>query len=95
MMASRWCDSGDAGHLARGYTGGGLTDWSLPSKGELHALWRYPGFQYAIGGFACVQYWSSSNGFKANRAHAMNFLNGFDGEYTKSDNFGVRPVRAF
>ena len=32
------CNSGDAGELARGYTGGGMTDWSLPSEDEINAL---------------------------------------------------------
>ena len=49
----------NAANAVRGYTGGGQTDWSLPSKDELNALYYYPN-RNAIGGFASSTYWSSS-----------------------------------
>jgi hypothetical protein len=87
------CDSGDAGELARGYTGGGQTDWSLPSLYELNALYYYTG-RNAIGGFAADDYWSSSQSTKYN-AWFQNFTKGNQREYEKNDANGVRPVRAF
>ena len=90
------CDSGDAGELARGYTGGGQSDWSLPSQDELNALYYYPN-RNAIGGFASARYWSSSQEpDNTNYAWAQDFTSGDQspGEL-KTDTFGVRPVRAF
>jgi hypothetical protein len=87
------CDSGDAGELARGYTGGGQTDWSLPSLYELNALFYYPG-RNAIGGFAADDYWSSTQQL-ASTAWFQNFTKGNQREYTKNNANGVRPVRAF
>ena len=90
------CDSGDAGELARGYTGGGQSDWSLPSQDELNALYYYPD-RNAIGGFASARYWSSSQEpDNTNYAWAQDFTSGDQspGEL-KTDTFGVRPVRAF
>ncbi|NBR57510.1 MAG: DUF1566 domain-containing protein, partial [Chitinophagia bacterium] len=46
-----------AAGLARAYTGGGYTDWYLPSKDELNKL-RIN--RDVIGGFADDYYWSSS-----------------------------------
>jgi hypothetical protein len=49
-----------AAGLARAYTGGGYTDWYLPSKEELNKLYIN---RVAIGGFALVSqswYWNST-----------------------------------
>ena len=88
------CNSGDAGELARGYTGGGMTDWSLPSQDEINALYYYPN-RNAIGGFAADLYWSSSQ-HDASGAWWQSFANGYQNyNYYKGKTFGVRPVRAF
>jgi hypothetical protein len=46
-----------AAGLARAYDGGGYYDWFLPSKDELNKLYINRG---AVGGFASISYWSSS-----------------------------------
>ena len=46
-----------AAGLARAYTGGGYTDWYLPSQDELNKLYLK---KTAIGGFASFYYWSST-----------------------------------
>lgn len=47
--------------LATGYRGGGLSDWYLPSGGELTELCKYTG-RNAIGGFSAAKYASSTVG---------------------------------
>jgi hypothetical protein len=49
--------------LAAGYRGGGLSDWYLPSGGELTELCKYTG-RSAIGGFTADAYVSSTVGMK-------------------------------
>ena len=93
------CDSGDAGELARGYTGGGMNDWSLPSLDELSALYYYPN-RDAIGGFGAVYYWSSSTWSSSEYSSVGVWCRyfGYDRapEYAVEANTnGVRPIRAF
>ena len=87
----------NAANAVRGYTGGGQTDWSLPSKDELNALYYYPN-RNAIGGFAASTYWSSSQDGQYN-AWGQDFSSNsrpkesFDKDVAFT--FGVRPIRAF
>ena len=87
------CNPGDAGNVARSYTGGGLTDWSLASALEINALYYYSD-RATIGGFNSGQYWGSqSNSTTAwyqQFNNALEFSNG-----GKHATIGVRPVRAF
>ena len=89
------CNPGDAGNVARSYTGGGLTDWSLPSLYELTALYNYNN-RAAIGGFNSGLYWSSMEG-NAQMSYAQSFKSTGDKpqELPKSTTDGVRPIRAF
>ena len=88
------CNPGDAGNVARSYTGGGLTDWSLPSLYELTALYNYNN-RAAIGGFSSGLYWSSMEENKTN-AYDKSFNPNDGGTFNnKSTSYGVRPVRAF
>ncbi len=89
------CVSGDAAEQVRAYTGGGQTDWSLPSKDELNALYYYGG-RDAIGGFAAYWYGSSSQ-YDADNAWWQDFHNGNQNHNlsNKSNQVGLRPVRAF
>lgn len=48
---------GGAATVAKNYTGGGFTDWFLPSFNELRAIWNNSSY---IGGFNVAYYWSSS-----------------------------------
>ena len=85
--------SNTAAEQVRGYTGGGMTDWSLPSLDELNALYYYPN-RNAIGGFAASAYWSSS---QANTVNARNqdFKDGSQNWEAKYTHGALRPVRAF
>ena len=88
------CNPGDAGNVARSYTGGGLTDWSLASKDELNALNFYKD-RAAIGGFNSGRYWSSSQG-NFERSWEQEFaIPGYINGSFKYRAGGVRPIRAF
>ena len=87
------CNSGDAGNVARSYTGGGMTDWSLSSENELNALYYYSG-RAGVGGFNSGGYWSSSQG-SCCIAHYQTFVKGVQGSDYTNEAYGVRPVRAF
>jgi hypothetical protein len=91
-----------AAKLCRDYTGGGKTDWFLPSKDELIELWTQ---RATIGGFVVDFYWSSSEASDpsdpsidpAIYAWLISFYP--DGtaypKISKADSYYVRPVRAF
>jgi hypothetical protein len=82
-----------AGTIARAYSGpNGLSDWFLPSQGELNELWSYSE-QLLVGGWADY-YWSSSE-LNAGTAWYQYFGDGFQDDDVKYDANGVRPVRAF
>ena len=81
----------------RAYTGGGLTDWFLPSKDELNAMYTYSmvgGFKAATYGFASDTYWSSSQS-SVGDAWYQDLGNGIANNATKNDTVRVRPVRTF
>ena len=82
-----------AAGLARAYTGGGFTDWYLPSINELGKLYLN---RVLIGGFASgnTNYWSSTeeSGFFS---YYFDFSNGNPSYNTKNDFYRVRAVRSF
>ncbi len=80
-----------AATVARSYTGGGFTDWYLPSKDELNKLYIN---KTAIGGFSSAYYWSSSE-FNTSAAWIQNFNSGGQGNDFKVSANYVRAVRAF
>ena len=88
------CTSG-AANLADAYTatvnGVVYGDWFLPSKGELNQMYVN---KTVIGGFASVDYWSSSEA-DATTAWAQFFGVGFQVANGKAGPGYVRPVRAF
>jgi hypothetical protein len=96
------CSSG-AGNSARAYEGNGLTDWFLPSKNELNAMFNYKDqITDATYGFVSFDYWSSSQTDGANPdsgptvAWSQNLDSGNQDLYDyESDKLRVRPVRAF
>jgi hypothetical protein len=90
------CTSG-AAQSAADYSANGLSDWFLPSKNELNAMYTYSrvgGFNTATYGFASVLYWSSSQ-FNSGDAWSQNLDNGNQNFDFKSETLRVRPVRAF
>ena len=73
------------------YTSGGKDDWFLPSKNELHELYKQ---RNLVGGFTKI-YWSSSESSSSN-AWGELLNNATQGAYKKTDGGGrVRAVRAF
>ncbi len=79
-----------AAWAAKNYTGGGVS-WFLPSRDELDALRAQ---RTTVGGFAAVNYWSSSQ-YSAGYAWLQNFGHGSQVYRSKLDGVRVRPVRAF
>jgi hypothetical protein len=77
---------------------GGKSDWFLPSKDELQALWTSKNI---IGGFSNYTYWSSSEADASNAWTTIFFPDGHpdDGlqqsDSSKSGSPKVRPIRSF
>ena len=96
MVAVGACTSG-AANEATAYSGGGFTDWFLPSEDELNEMWLYSqvvGFNTATYGFASANYWSSSQ-FSADFARAQDLGGSLRFADFKTSSLRVRPVRAF
>ncbi len=72
---------------------GGVTygDWYLPSKHELNLLYLQ---KNAVGGFANVYYWSSTE-LLINYAWDQDFATGSQYYGTKNVSYNVRAIRAF
>ena len=89
-----------AAGLARAYTGGGYTDWFLPSKDELNKMYtnratiNTTAAANSGSDFVSNYYWSSTE--DDNRyAWWQNFVNGNQGGSFKGTTYYVRAVRAF
>ena len=81
-----------AASVAAAYTGGGFTDWYLPSKDELNKLFIN---RFTIGNFNTGNlYWSSSDSTTTN-AWGQFFSNGSQNAYTKTTGLLIRPIRSF
>ena len=80
-----------AAGLARAYTGGGYTDWYLPSKDELEKLSIT---RVTIGGFANYYYWSSSE-FDLSKAWFQTFFSSVQSKSVKGERAIVRAIRSF
>jgi hypothetical protein len=93
------CSSG-AGKDAAAYRGGGFTDWFLPSKDELNAVFSFsiPADLETLYKFSVNSiYWSSSQaGYDANaRSFSQNLSDGSQVESSYNSSLMVRPIRAF
>jgi len=89
-----------AAGLARAYTGGGYTDWFLPSKDELNKMFSYKAVINTTAtandgsNFATNYYWSSTeNGSYG--AWKQSFDDGSQSNGGKTNTVYVRAVRAF
>lgn len=78
-----------AASAAANYTADGLTDFYLPSIGELSHGW-----QFIPEHFKLDWHWSSTQR-SANNAFLMYFVNGSQYNSGKSNELRVRPVRSF
>jgi hypothetical protein len=103
IIAQNSPGSGYAAGLAQAYTGGGHSDWYLPSKAELNELYLHSAAinttALANGGtaFASAYYWSSSEE-DAWDAWLQHFGNGSQAAFVKglgSPAVSVRAVRSF
>ena len=83
--------AGIAARLCGDLVQGGYSDWYLPSKDELNKL-RIN--RSAIGGFASVGYWSSTEA-DHNGAWIQDFSDGNQTTYYKNYTSYVRAIRAF
>ena len=89
-----------AAGLARAYTGGGYTDWFLPSKDELNKMFSYKAVINTTAtandgsNFATNNYWSSTE-HDDNDAWYQNFGSGSQTNNLKFYALNVRAVRAF
>jgi hypothetical protein len=84
--------AGIAAKLCGDLVQGGYSDWYLPSKDELNKLQIN---RSAIGGFASVGYWSSTE-YDDNGAWYQSFGSGTQDVYDKNVTaFYVRAIRAF
>lgn len=83
-----------AAKICRDYTGGGKTDWFLPSRDELNELYRQ---RAIVGNFWNSGYWSSSEWDK-DYAWTQDFNSAGVGDqdgYLKDSTPRVRAIRAF
>jgi hypothetical protein len=86
-----------AAGVARAYTGGGYTDWYLPSKDELNKLYLN---RVAIGEFISNSnglYWSSSEiqSYPYHSAWLQDFSNGGPLSFFKDFDINIRAIRSF
>ena len=94
------CSSG-AAKSARAYTGGGVSDWFLPSIDELLQMYAN---RATIGGLvqttqvgtgiATTTFWSSSE-YNSSQSKNWSFLTNGNDNWGKNYGFGVRPIRMF
>lgn len=87
--------AGMAAPLCHYLISGGFSDWFLPSRGELD-LMRF--YKNLIGGFAAVNYWSSTEAVTDSDkyAYGINFADASGWtKLKKTDYRAVRAVRAF
>ena len=82
---------GIAARLCGDLIEGGYSDWYLPSKDELNALYIN---QVAVGGFTSSLYWSSTE-FANYAAWAQDFTDGQQFDFAKIAPHRVRAIRSF
>ena len=90
-------DSANAAWICKNYTGGGYTDWFLPSKDELN-LMRQNLYAHGYGNWSGATYWSSSEYIDAQGryyAWTQYFTNGYQYYFKQYFPLNVRAVRAF
>ena len=96
-----------AAALAQSFSGGGFSDWFLPSRQELNTLCQWQTANGCFGtptvqnnvagatGFVTGPYWSSSELSATDARSRLNQQGGDQGGGTKSSSALVRPIRAF
>jgi len=92
-IVSYGCGTGAAG-VARAYTGGGLSDWHLPSKDEQWQITRYNITTRGDLGLSGAYYWGSSAS-TFNSIDAWAIKNNTVMTILKETESSVLPIRAF
>ena len=90
IVGQSGCTAG-AAKLCKAYTGSGYSDWFLPSKDELNAMYLK---RATIGSFASAFYCSSSEDIST-KMLIQYFSDGTQYSFNKSSSNRVRAVRAF
>ena len=84
--------------LCQNYTGGGYTDWYLPSVWELNQCYSAVLIVNTIlgdtNGFLCRGYWSSTE-YYTGVVWAESFCTGTTSYYNKSNTYSIRAVRRY
>ncbi|MFA5368664.1 MAG: FN3 associated domain-containing protein, partial [Candidatus Paceibacterota bacterium] len=85
------CATSGAARIAREYTGGGYTDWNLPSKDELNLIYTN---RIALGVNTSYEVYSSSE-ISADFAWGQFMVNGGQYVYAKSALINIMPIRYY
>ena len=83
----------EAKKVAKGYRGGGFSDWWLPTKEELDLVYRNLRKPGIITGNET--FWSSSQDNYHYIFWAQCFCDGGQGTLSRYEEFAVRAIRAF
>jgi hypothetical protein len=86
----------NAEKMAKNYRGGGLTDWRLPTIGELNLMYKNLK-QKGLAGFSDSSYWfSTTYSSNSSRYYGFDFSSGYQRSTdNKNPSFSVRAVRSF
>ena len=86
--------SGSATEACVKYSGGGYTDWFLPSLNEMKKLYEA---KSVVSGISSAKYWTSSelNGLQQQYANVVSLADGTNEVSGKTAECLVRPVRCF
>ena len=102
ILAQGATETSYAAGLARAYTGGGYTDWFLPSRNEAYQMFINKALinntAAANSGSDLTEdayYWSSTEANGVNNAYWFEISNGSSGVTSKGTTYNVRAVRAF
>ena len=92
-LSSNWYGAQNNISISGNHSAAGklFTDWRLPTRDELNLLYSK---KVTVGGFASINYWSSTEADYVN-AWSQNFNGGGQGYYFKGDAVYVRAIRAF
>lgn len=92
LIIAKYGNSNAAGNSTT-FSGGGYSDWHLPSKYELKLI--YENVKLAgLGGFLNAGYWTSTE-IDASHAWIISFSTGEPASAVKNGSFQSRPIRAF
>jgi len=88
--------AGIAARAARDYTGGGYTDWYLPSKDEMNKIWLNSNSYSSFDPINANGYWTSTE-VNSNNAWIVGFPYPGTGPFSVPKNFNylLRAVRSF